>query len=64
MSATSRIGFWSSLTAFVVLAMVALHHSVPARRRIWTQCAVVLAVMYAVMVGNGLVDPIILRIST
>ncbi len=33
-----------------VLAMVALHHTVPEPRRIWTHCALVLAAMYAVLV--------------
>lgn len=33
-----------------VLAMVALHYTVPRRRRLWTHCALVLAALYAAMV--------------
>ncbi|HXC59812.1 MAG TPA: hypothetical protein VN645_10885 [Steroidobacteraceae bacterium] len=43
-------GFSIGIPVPFVLAMVALHHSVLAERRIWTHCAIVLATMYAVLV--------------
>lgn len=43
-------GFSIGIPVPFVLAMVALHHSVPPERRIWTHCAIVLAAMYAVLV--------------
>ncbi len=43
-------GFSIGIPVPFVLAMIALHHTVPAGRRIWTHCAVVFAAMYAVLV--------------
>ena len=42
-------GFSLGIPLPFVLAMVALHHAVPRQRQVWTQCALVLAVMYAVL---------------
>jgi hypothetical protein len=43
-------GFSICIPVPFVLAMIALHHSVPEDRRVWTHCALALAVMYAVLV--------------
>lgn len=43
-------GFSICIPVPFVLALAALHHSVPEERRIWTHSALVLAVMYAVLV--------------
>jgi hypothetical protein len=43
-------GFSICIPVPFVLAMAALHHTVPEARRIWTQCALAFAVMYAVLV--------------
>jgi hypothetical protein len=43
-------GFSIGIPLPFVLAMAALHQSMPASRRIWTLCALALAVMYAVLV--------------
>jgi hypothetical protein len=43
-------GFSLGIPVPFVIAMIALHHTAPAERRIWTHCAVVLAAMYATLV--------------
>ncbi|HWL62649.1 MAG TPA: hypothetical protein VNQ32_07620 [Steroidobacteraceae bacterium] len=43
-------GFSMGIPVPFVLTMVALHHCVEPGRRIWTQCAAALAIMYAVLV--------------
>jgi hypothetical protein len=43
-------GFSMLIPVPFVLSMVALHHSVPEEKRIWTHAAIVLAVMYATLV--------------
>lgn len=43
-------GFSIALPVPFVVAMIALHHTVPRGSRIWTHCAIALAVMYAVLV--------------
>lgn len=43
-------GFSIAIPLPFVLAMVAFHHAMPAGRRVWTHCAVVLASLYAVLV--------------
>lgn len=44
-------GFSIAIPVPFVLAMIALHHTVPDERRIWTHCALILAAMYAVLVA-------------
>jgi hypothetical protein len=43
-------GFSICIPVPFVLAMIALHYTVPVERRIWTHCALTFAVMYAVLV--------------
>jgi hypothetical protein len=43
-------GFSILIPGPFVLALIALHHSIPAERRMWTHCAMAFALMYAVLV--------------
>jgi hypothetical protein len=43
-------GFSIGIPVPFVLAMIALHHSVPEEKRVWTHAAIVLGAMYAVLV--------------
>jgi hypothetical protein len=47
---TTIFGFSMLIPVPFVLSLVALHHSVPEEKRIWTHAAIVLGVMYATLV--------------
>jgi hypothetical protein len=47
---TTIFGFSMLIPVPFVLSLVALHHSVPEEKRLWTHAAIVLAAMYATLV--------------